>query len=195
MLESLKVQENDAISILASIFEIQVYVGEKMFDKAYQLFELHENLPECSFSILKRMAGIIILQPHCPMDYTFLVVKKLHLSSKLSQLSIDDYAKWTRILVSVALKRNNSQDLFDCFVTILQHQLYKKAEYPQHQLYYLIVIAWNEGITCCFRSNPQGKNWCRIAFEILAYFNQDEEKKHALEEQMSDAYRLFESSD
>ena len=39
-LESLKIAENDSITLLASIFEIEIYVKQTMFEKAYALFEV-----------------------------------------------------------------------------------------------------------------------------------------------------------
>ncbi|OBZ85165.1 hypothetical protein A0J61_06784 [Choanephora cucurbitarum] len=193
-LESLKIAENDSITLLASIFEIEIYVKQTMFEKAYALFESYIQLPTCSFSIVERMGGIILLNKECPIEIAFMVVKALHLTPKLQEKGLVDYAKWSCILVSIAIKKDTDKDLYDCFEAILEHKLYIKKGFPQKELYYLIVIAWNKGITSCFQSNQSGRNWCDIAFRLLQYLNEDEGKKQALQEQMYAAYSIFDDT-
>ncbi|KAK4516313.1 uncharacterized protein ATC70_011283 [Mucor velutinosus] len=184
MLQTVKKDSNnDAISMLASVFELEIYTHQGDFDMAYTLFETIESLPECSYALLERMAGIVLLHPECPMDCAFLVLKKLHASARLIQANINDYAKWTRILVSVALKRKVSIDLYQCMSQIINQKVYQRATYPQNELYYLIVVAWNEGITCYLKSEPQGQYWCTIAFELLRHYT-DGHKKDTLEQQV-----------
>ncbi|CAO3628445.1 unnamed protein product [Mucor fragilis] len=192
MLQSVKKEsDNDAISMLASVFELEIYTHQGDFDKAYALFETIESLSECSYSLLERMAGIVLLHPQCPIDCAFRVLKKLQLSARLIQANINDYAKWTRIMVSVALKRKAPADLYQCMIQITDQKGYQRANYPQNELYYLVVVAWNEGITCYLKSEPQGQYWCSIAFELLRYYT-DEDKKATLEQQMNGVYRMFE---
>ncbi|KAI8368802.1 hypothetical protein EDC96DRAFT_504416 [Choanephora cucurbitarum] len=193
-LESLKIPENDSITLLASIFEIEIYVRQAMFEKAYALFESYIQLPTCSFSIVERMGGIILLNKECPIEIAFMVVKALHLTPKLQEKGLVDYAKWSCILVSIAIKKDTDKDLHECFEAILEHKLYIKKGFPQKELYYLIVIAWNKGITSCFQSNQSGRDWCDIAFRLLQYLNEDEGKKQALQEQMYAAYSIFDDT-
>ncbi|KAF1797660.1 hypothetical protein FB192DRAFT_1178194 [Mucor lusitanicus] len=196
MLQTVKTEESDhdAISMLASVFELEIYTHQGEFDKAYALFESIESLPECSYALLERMAGIVLLHPQCPMECALLVLKKLHVSTRLIQANINDYAKWTRILVSVTLKaRISSVDLYQCMTEIVDQKVYQQANYPQNELYYLIVVAWNEGITCYFKSEPQAHYWCTIAFDLLRYYR-DTDKKATLGQQMKDAYRMFEEN-
>ncbi|KAI8645799.1 hypothetical protein BD408DRAFT_411099 [Parasitella parasitica] len=191
MLQSVKEDgKSDAITMLATVFELEIYSHQNNFEKAYGLFETIESLPECSYSLLARMAGIVLLNPQCPINCAFLVLRNLHLSTKLIQANINEYAKWTRILVFVALKRKISADLYQCMKTIVEQKVYQNVNYPQSELYYLIVVAWNEGITCYLKSEPQGPYWCGIAFELLNYYA-DSEKKKNLEQQMHHAYEMF----
>ncbi|KAL7333968.1 sporulation-specific protein 22 [Mucor circinelloides] len=69
MLQTVKKEsDNDAISMLASVFELEIYTHQGNFDMAYTLFEAVESLSECSYSLLERMAGIVLLNPQCPVD-------------------------------------------------------------------------------------------------------------------------------
>ncbi|KAI9278004.1 hypothetical protein BY458DRAFT_554021 [Sporodiniella umbellata] len=68
-----------------------------------------------------------------------------------------------------------------------------ESDYPQNELYYIMVIAWNEGIT--YYSNhqkPKGDSWCDVSFELLKHYKVPE-KKSELEKKMKDAYRVFTS--
>ncbi|KAI7900431.1 uncharacterized protein BX663DRAFT_517550 [Cokeromyces recurvatus] len=185
-----KVGEMDAISILASLFETEIYVKQHQFHEAINMFKSLESMTESSFSILERMAGIILLDTECPLDDAFLVLKILHSSPLILQANIEDYAKWTCLFISVTVKRNELNDLYESLKTVIDHQMYKKAGFPQHELYYLIAIAWNEGMTCYLKSDPLGKCWCQIAFELLNNLK-DKDKREQLSIQMKDACQLF----
>ncbi|KAL9554661.1 hypothetical protein MBANPS3_002712 [Mucor bainieri] len=80
-----KDSKNDALSMLSSVFEMEIYTHQGKFDMAYALFETIESLSECSYALLERMAGntrnqqliclvidpilgIVLLHPECPMD-------------------------------------------------------------------------------------------------------------------------------
>ncbi|KAI8969215.1 hypothetical protein BDF20DRAFT_151087 [Mycotypha africana] len=101
------------------------------------------------------------------------------------------HAKWTRILLSMAVKKSDPQDLLQCMTSVIEQEAYKKVTYPHEELYYLIVVAWNEGITCYLKSEvQQGQNWCRMAFDLLKYLK-DDVTKAQLEAQMNEAHKFF----
>ncbi|KAI9487518.1 MAG: hypothetical protein EXX96DRAFT_615288 [Benjaminiella poitrasii] len=182
--------KTDAIAVLACLFEMEIFVKQHNFNLAVDLFKSFGCSKEYSFSVLKRMAGIILLDTECPLDVAFLVLKTLHSSPLILETNVDDYAKWTCLYISTAVKRNDINGLYEGLKSVIDQQMYKKVRYPQRELYYLIVIAWNEGMTCYLKSDPLGEYWCKIAFELLRYLT-DEGKKEQLSTQMEDACRLF----
>ncbi|ORE15411.1 hypothetical protein BCV71DRAFT_228703 [Rhizopus microsporus] len=93
------------------------------------------------------------------------------------------------MVISTALAYDQSE-AFDCLEWMINQRLYQKHNYPQNELYYLIVVTWNEGITCYFGNQKlKGEAWCKYSFSLLNYYRQ--ENKAQLKEQMDKAYRMF----
>ncbi|KAG2205979.1 hypothetical protein INT47_005297 [Mucor saturninus] len=129
------------------------------------------DLPDSPFPLLERIAD------------SFAVLKKFQ--TKLVDKSIKDYAKWSRILVSVAVARNVKKDLYDCVTDIISQQLYRKDLFPQTDLYYLIVITWNEGIGCGFNTEKDGLDWCNLSISLLTGYK-NLEKRDELDKKTQD---------
>lgn len=56
-------------------------------------------------------------------------------------------AKWTRLLISAAMVKKKAE-AFDYLQKTLDFiSSSPTKDYPRNELYYLIVVAWNEGIT------------------------------------------------
>ncbi|KAI8983659.1 hypothetical protein BDB01DRAFT_133695 [Pilobolus umbonatus] len=89
-------------------------------------------------------------------------------SCKCIQDSIDHYSKWTRMLVSTSTLIS-SNHTYDCLQLIMDQQIYKESEYPQKEIYYLIVITWNEGMKCHIKSTHN--KWFMLTFKLLQYYH------------------------
>lgn len=47
----------DPITAIISVFEMEIYNTQGHFDKALELFKAHEDMKDCPFPVLERMAG------------------------------------------------------------------------------------------------------------------------------------------
>ncbi|CEG70756.1 hypothetical protein RMATCC62417_06595 [Rhizopus microsporus] len=179
----------ECIKALVGLFEIEFHVCQGQFDAAIETFNVYLNLESHSFVVLERMICIVIQSDQCPHKVAFQLLKSFQRLSKLAQQTIDVYARWTRIIISTALAYDQSE-AFDCLEWMMNQRLYQKHNYPQNELYYLIVVTWNEGITCYFGNYKlKGEAWCKCSFNLLNYYRQ--ENKARLKEQMDKAYRMF----
>ncbi|PHZ15442.1 uncharacterized protein RHIMIDRAFT_272589 [Rhizopus microsporus ATCC 52813] len=179
----------ECIKTLVGLFEIEFHVCQGQFDTAIETFNVYLNLESHSFVVLERMICIVIQSDQCPQKIAFQLLKSFQRLSKLAQQTIDVYARWTRMIISTALAYDQSE-AFDCLEWMMNQGLYQKHNYPQNELYYLIVVTWNEGITCYFGSHKlKGEAWCRCSFNLLNCYRQ--ENKAHLKEQMDKAYRMF----
>ncbi|RCH98480.1 hypothetical protein CU097_014668 [Rhizopus azygosporus] len=179
----------ECIKTLVGLLEIEFHVRQGQFDAVIETFNVYLNLESHSFVVLERMICIVIQSDQCPHKIAFQLLKSFQRLSKLAQQTIDVYAKWTRMVISTALAYDQSE-AFDCLEWMINQRLYQKHNYPQNELYYLIVVTWNEGITCYFGNQKlKGEAWCKYSFSLLNYYRQ--ENKAQLKEQMDKAYRMF----
>ncbi|CEG78852.1 hypothetical protein RMATCC62417_13392 [Rhizopus microsporus] len=139
----------ECIKTLVRLFGIEFHVCQGQFDAAIETFNVYLNLESHSFVVLERMICIVIQSDQCPQKIAFQLLKSFQRLSKLAQQTIDVYARWTRMIISTALAYDQSE-AFDCLEWMMNQELYQKHNYPQNELYYLIVVTWNEGITCYF---------------------------------------------
>ncbi|KAG2231710.1 hypothetical protein INT48_000450 [Thamnidium elegans] len=153
-----------------------------LFDRATDIFANHCRLPDCPFPILEHMADT-----NCPLEYAYNTLKNLH--TKLIDRNVHEYSKWTRIFVSTTISRKIRKDVYECINTVIDQQIYKDTNYPQNEIYYLIVVTWNEGVTSNFDTS-EGYDWYRLSFTFLSVY-QVTAKKNELENNMRIAYNII----
>ncbi|KAI9358797.1 hypothetical protein BD770DRAFT_410109 [Pilaira anomala] len=170
--------------------KINLCVRLTQFDKATDLFVNHCRSADCPFPILERMAADIVLDTKCSLENAFITLKNLQ--TKLVANNIDTYAKWTRIFVSTVISRGVKHDIHECISTVVAQRVYENIKYPQNELYYLIVVTWNQGVAIAFElfSTREGYDWYRLAFTFLSFYRNVAKRKE-LENNMRIVYGTF----
>ncbi|GAA5817516.1 hypothetical protein MFLAVUS_011064 [Mucor flavus] len=148
-----------------------------LFDRATDIFASHCRLHDCPFPMLEHMAADVVLDSSCPLENAYNILKNLH--TKVIDRNVQEYAKWTRIFVSTTISRKIRKDVYECISTVIEQQIYKDTNYPQNEIYYLIVVTWNEGVTSNFDTS-EGYDWYRLSFTFLSVY-QETAKKNELE--------------
>ncbi|RUS32131.1 hypothetical protein BC938DRAFT_476222 [Jimgerdemannia flammicorona] len=110
------------------------------------------------------------------------------LEAILSREKIDfvRYARWMRILVTAALVRNKPAALPYFAQVIAYLKDMAKDQYPQDEIRYLMVVAWNEGIDYFQGSDlASARVWCEVALSFLQHIHGNK----ALECEMRETFR------
>ncbi|KAG0169832.1 hypothetical protein DFQ30_003199 [Apophysomyces sp. BC1015] len=138
----------DAITTLMSFFEIEAYIGLDRFDEA--LGRMKEMLDgNMSVDVYERLAGIVLQHENYSVNDVLQIIKPMFamLQNSDAEEDVGRYAKWTRMFVSIAIY-NDKTEAFSCLESVLRFMQRPGKNFPQNELYYLIVVAWNEGVTC-----------------------------------------------
>ncbi|KAI9496828.1 hypothetical protein BDB00DRAFT_869058 [Zychaea mexicana] len=111
-----------------------------------------------------------------------------------SRSFVERFSKWTRLMVSTAMVVGKETG-FQCLEETcrrLKHQQQQQRgnsmSYPESELYYLVVVCWNEGITW-FNANDshRGRAWCKLAFDLLPFFS-SASQRDMLKSKLAQAY-------
>lgn len=180
----------ESLITLVNLFQVEFYVTQDKFEMALETLKTRSL--DYDFTVLERMINIVLHNQQCTYQIAFQFLQYFQRSRQLIQQKIDIYAKWMRVIISTAVAFSKTETL-SCLEEFLNQKLYQRQEYPQKELYYLIVITWNEGIISCSGNNQsKGESWCNISFELLKYYR-EYKKRFELEKQMQDTYRMFTS--
>ncbi|ORY99339.1 hypothetical protein BCR43DRAFT_226573 [Syncephalastrum racemosum] len=88
------------------------------------------------------------------------------------------YARWARLCTSVTLKVDKSRT-YDCLSNIVESLCRDNGalarRYPQKELYYLLVVAWNDGVSRLQSGDfVGGCLWCQLSFSLLPFITTQE---------------------
>ncbi|KAI9322654.1 hypothetical protein BX666DRAFT_644630 [Dichotomocladium elegans] len=146
-----------------------------------------------AISLCERMAGIVLQHPECPPENAFTVLQSLtglfqRAKDPLKQTVAERFGRWIRMTVSTALIVSKGAG-FECLKSVMEYLKHEKTNaYPESELYYIVVVAWNEGITSLLC--PEGRAWCVLAFDLLALLR-DSARRTALQTKMTNAFRAL----
>ncbi|RUP52305.1 hypothetical protein BC936DRAFT_148354 [Jimgerdemannia flammicorona] len=178
---------SDPTDGLVLLFEFEANVRLKQYENAVQTIQVADSFKQLSLHIFERMADILLKEPDCPSTVTFIMLQFV-LEAILSREKIDfvRYARWMRILVTAALVRNKPAALPYFAQVIAYLKDMAKDQYPQDEIRYLMVVAWNEGIDYFQGSDlASARVWCEVALSFLQHIHGNK----ALECEMRETFR------
>ncbi|KAI7855516.1 hypothetical protein BDC45DRAFT_82956 [Circinella umbellata] len=201
-------QKQESFNGVLQIFQVEALISLKRFDKVIQSIEncckVASNLSH--LYLCERLVESVLQSQHSSKQDGLKVLQKIILlyqkqyseqrqqwnnnnNGVVKKAFIERYSKWIRLLVSTALavsKETGFQCLEETYNYLKQHGV--SMNYPESELYYLVVVAWNEGITWFHANdNNHGSAWCKLAFDLLSLYN-DTNQKESLKQKLTQAY-------
>ncbi|KAI9249247.1 hypothetical protein BDA99DRAFT_542335 [Phascolomyces articulosus] len=171
--------KQEAFNGLLQIFQVEALVSLGRLEETIKIIE---NCCKAAFnlyhlSLCERIAESVLQSQHCSKQDALKVLECIislyqkqypeqgQQEDPASRPFIERFSKWNRLWVSTAM-----------------------VGYPESELYYLVVVTWNEGITWFHANdNNRASAWCKLAFDLLSYFN-DTNQRDTLKHKLTQAY-------
>ncbi|CAG8637727.1 9593_t:CDS:10, partial [Acaulospora morrowiae] len=165
--------QNDAILVILFEFEAKVRLG--LWDELLKVLDAAEAHDfEIPSKIYERMTELLINEEGCPSTVVFSTLQVL-LNSIMKQkyVDIEQFSRWFRMLIITAMVKDKSAAMqyFDQALDILS-QGCSKGKYPEEEIQWLMVNAWNCGIDYYSSSDyTKAKKWCECAISFCKFLN------------------------
>ncbi|RHZ44792.1 hypothetical protein Glove_709g39 [Diversispora epigaea] len=176
--------------ILMILFEFEAKVKLGLWDELLKVLDAAEAYDfEIPSKIFERMAELLINENECPSTVIFSTIQILLNSiMKRKQVDFEQFSRWFRMLIITVTTKNKSMALqyFDQALDILSQEC-SKGKYPEEEIQWLMVNAWNSGIDY-YSANDfiNSKKWCETAILFCKFLDNgllyEEEGKYPEEE-------------
>ncbi|KAI9004560.1 hypothetical protein CLU79DRAFT_43272 [Phycomyces nitens] len=135
----------DGWGSIVRLFEIEAMVKHGCYEEATKAIEAYAHNSENASAgrICGRMTAVLV-QAKCPVSNVMRALEALiglfHARQKTEE--VERCAKWTRLWLAISIEHDKPRTL-----EFLQKiVLYLNCQtYPQDELYYIVVVTWNEG--------------------------------------------------
>ncbi|CAO3621588.1 unnamed protein product [Cunninghamella blakesleeana] len=175
----LNTHNSDAWCALLPILQVYCYTTLQRFDDAYNVLKTYDQ--QCGEStsldgiaIYEYLAEIILKNDHTPVLKSLQILRMVALRiQNYSHLEgmYEKWATWNRIYISTSMSSQQKEYIYDYIEHLLNS--ISKHPYPQKEIHYLVVIAWNEGLTRFHAyDQEQAKQWCLLAKRLVNYLDQ-----------------------
>ncbi|CAJ0750901.1 20091_t:CDS:10 [Entrophospora sp. SA101] len=161
--------QNDMVIITLFEFEAKVKLGQ--WDELMKILDSVEAYDfEVPSRIFERMAELLIIESECPSSVIFTTLQVLLDSFlKHEQIDIVQFSRWFRVLIITALakKKQESLQYFQQALDIINQG---NSKYPEEEIQWLMVSAWNCGIDYYSANDfSNAKNWCEMAIAFCKF--------------------------
>ncbi|CAG8516653.1 27502_t:CDS:10, partial [Dentiscutata erythropus] len=177
--ENKSVAQSDMILIILFEFEAKVKLG--LWDELLTALDASISLKNAAEAydfdvpprIFERMAELLISENECPSTVIFSTLQILLNSiTKRKQVDIEQFSRWFRMLIitSMVKDRQASAQYFDQALDILSQECSKQKKYPEEEIQWLMVNAWNYGIDYYSVNDfVNAKKWCETAIAFCRF--------------------------
>ncbi|CAG8440859.1 2166_t:CDS:10 [Ambispora leptoticha] len=165
-------EKSETDTLLVLLFEFEAKVNLCLWNELQTILDTAAAYDfDVPSKMYERMAELLIEENECPSEVIFATLQALLDSiMKGTQIDIEQFSRWFRMLVITALVKGKQTALqyFTQALDILND--YSKGKYPEEEIQWLMVTAWNCGIDY-YSSNDysQAKKWCEIAMSYCKY--------------------------
>ncbi|CAG8553354.1 16747_t:CDS:10 [Gigaspora margarita] len=171
--------QSDMILIILFEFEAKVKLGlwnELLTALDASIFKAAEAYDfDVPPRIFERMAELLISENECPSTVIFSTLQVLLDSiTKRKQVDIEQFSRWFRMLIitSMVKDRHASAQYFDQALDILSQECSKQKKYPEEEIQWLMVNAWNYGIDYYSVNDfVNAKKWCETAIAFCRFMD------------------------
>ncbi|OAD77456.1 hypothetical protein PHYBLDRAFT_141345 [Phycomyces blakesleeanus NRRL 1555(-)] len=179
-------KNKDPWTSIVQLFEIEAMVKLGHFEEAAKAQYAQTSENASAGRICGRMTAAF-LQVQCPIQILIRVLEALIglFYARKRPDEVDRCAKWTRLYLAISIEHDKKRTL-----ELLQKTLlYMGCEtYPQDELYYIVVVTWNEGVALSYsHDSDKARQWCQLTFSLLKYMK----NKEKLKDEMTQAYALM----
>ncbi|ORX98641.1 hypothetical protein K493DRAFT_299802 [Basidiobolus meristosporus CBS 931.73] len=148
-----------------------------LWDDLYGIVQHADSISEeLNVQVFERIADIILKETECPLTVLLLITQAV--LDNILKKELVDYVKfshWFRIIVMTAM-RNDAEAAYQFFIQIQDIlKSCNKGDYPQTEIEWLTVTAWNKGIEFYGGSDiDKAKKWSEMAVSLLSHLNDKE---------------------
>ncbi|KAF0421771.1 testis-expressed sequence 11 protein-like [Gigaspora margarita] len=166
--------QSDMILIILFEFEAKVKLG--LWNELLTALDAAEAYDfDVPPRIFERMAELLISENECPSTVIFSTLQVLLDSiTKRKQVDIEQFSRWFRMLIitSMVKDRHASAQYFDQALDILSQECSKQKKYPEEEIQWLMVNAWNYGIDYYSVNDfVNAKKWCETAIAFCRFMD------------------------
>ncbi|CAG8503528.1 13700_t:CDS:10 [Cetraspora pellucida] len=166
--ENKSTAQSDMILIILFEFEAKIKLG--LWNELLTAAEAYDF--EVPSRIFERMAELLISENECPSTVISSTLQVLLNSiTKRKQVDIEQFSRWFRMLIITSMVKDKqaSAQYFDQALDILNQECSKK-KYPEEEIQWLMVNAWNYGIDY-YSVNDfiNAKKWCETAIAFCRF--------------------------
>ncbi|KAK9710940.1 sporulation-specific protein 22 [Basidiobolus ranarum] len=141
-------EEGKEINEQLIVLKFEAKVKLQLWGDLYEIIQYADGVSEdLNVHVFERIADIILRETECPLTVLLLVTQAV--LDNILKKELVDYVKfshWFRIIVMTAIK-NDADAAYQFFIQI--QDILKncdKGDYPQTEIEWLTVTAWNKGI-------------------------------------------------
>ncbi|KAI7878151.1 hypothetical protein K492DRAFT_197092 [Lichtheimia hyalospora FSU 10163] len=191
----LAMDENQTMQLpmLIRYMRLEALVALKRFDDAIMTFSKTGMVGLTEISLCERIAERILLDCECSLEDALEVLEVITSLIRQSHCQSDHdiivrYGKWTRIKITTSLVMGKTKGLEVSRQVVSDLKQRWQADYPEDELHFLIVTAWNEGISSFMDDDKVSANaWCTLSFDLLPLLK-SEQKRDLLQDKLLEAY-------